>query len=283
MAKNRIAIGVWDAFKVSRPSLPSKDQGEVCLHNETPAAWATRALHFTPSKLQAEILDYTGDRLILCCARQWGKSTIVAIKALHEAVHNPNTVTIILSRTKEQASVILQRIRANASTLGLATKRYQGRDHSIALPNGSAIFAIAHNAETAVGYTANTLIVDEAAVVKDDTFAAALPSIARTNGKLWMLSTPNGQTGTFYTLWHDEMLSHWHRVKATVDDLDYAGKDVIDLQMRLYPAKAKQDFYCEFVQPAGRLVSRELFKNFVDLTRTDMRLPDLDEQTTRYR
>ena len=276
MAQSRLDLADWSAFRASRPSLLSKDTGDVCPNAEKPADWAIRALQFNPSKLQAEILNYQGDRLILCCARQWGKSTIVAIKALHEAVHNPNTVTIILSRTKEQAGVILQRIRANASTLGLATKRYQGRDHSIALPNGAAIFAIAHNAETAVGYTANTLIVDEAAVVKDDTFAAALPSIARTNGKLWMLSTPNGQTGTFYTLWHDETLSHWHRVKATVDDVDYASQDVIDLQMRLYPAKAKQDFYCEFAQPAGRLVSRDLFKNFVDPTRSDMRLPDLD-------
>ena len=276
MAKDCLDNGVWSAFRASRPTSPPSQIREVCPNAESPADWAIRALHFTPSKLQAEILDYTGDRLILCCARQWGKSTIIAIKALHQAVHNPNTTTIILSRSKPQAGIILQRIRANAAALGLTVKRHPGQDHSIALPNGSAIFAIAHNAETAVGYTANTLIVDEAAVVKDDTFAAALPSIARTNGKLWMLSTPNGQTGTFYTLWHDEMLSHWHRVKATVDDVDYANKEIIDLQLRLYPAKAKQDFYCEFVQPAGRLVSVELFKNFVDPTRTNRRLPDLN-------
>lgn len=275
MAKNRIDFGDWRTYRASRPSLPPTHTGEVCLHAEKPADWAARALHFTPSKLQAEILNHQGDRLLLCCARQWGKSTIVAIKALHEAVHNPKTVTIILSRTILQAGVILQRIRANAVTLGLRVKRFQGRDHSIALPNGSAIFAIPHNAETAVGYTAHTLIVDEAAVVKDETFAAALPCIARTNGKLWMLSTPNGQTGTFYTLWHDQSLNHWRRVKATVDDLDYASKEVIDLHMRLYPAKAKQDFYCEFVQPAGRLVSAELFKNFVDPTRTPHRFPSI--------
>lgn len=227
-------------------------------------------------RIQAAILNYQADRLILCCcARQWGKSTIFAIKALDEAVHNPSTTTLILSRTKLQAGVILQRIRANAAALDLPRKRHQGREHSIKLPNGSAIFAIADNPETAVGYTANTLIVDEAAVVKDETFAAALPCIARTNGKLWMLSTPSGQKGTFYTLWHDESLKHWHRVKATVDDLDYANQEIVDLQMRLYPAKAKQDFYCEFVQPAGRLVSAELFKNFVDPTRTTRRLPDL--------
>ena len=269
MAHSSVKIAAFDHLRAT----PTP---EVCPNAETPADWAFRALHFQPSKLQSEILNYQGDRLILCCARQWGKSTIVAIKALYEAVHNPGTVTIILSRTKPQASIILQRIRANMAALDLPIKRHQGRDHSIALPNGAAIFAIAHNAETAVGYTANTLIVDEAAVVADETFAAALPSIARTNGKLWMLSTPNGQTGTFYNIWHDQKLSHWHRVKATVDDVDDANKEIIDLHMRLYPARAKQDFYCEFVQPAGRLVSAELFKNFVDPTRTQRRLPDLN-------
>ncbi|MBM3754362.1 MAG: hypothetical protein FJW38_10330 [Acidobacteria bacterium] len=276
MAKNCLNRAVWPAFLASRPNIPATHTPDVCPNAEKPSEWAARALHFTPSKLQAEILNYQGDRLILCCARQWGKSTIIAVKALHEAVHNPGTTTIILSRTKSQADVILQRIRANAAALDLPLKRHHGREHSIAFPNGSAIFAIAHNAETAVGYTANTLIVDEAAVVSDETFAAVLPCIAHTNGKLWMLSTPNGQKGTFYTIWHDKALSHWRRVKATVDDLDYANKEIVNLQLRLYPAKAKQDFFCEFVQPAGRLVSAELFKNFVDPTRTTRRLPDLD-------
>ncbi len=59
-------------------------------------------------------------------------------------------------------------------------------------------------------------------MVKDEAFAAALPCIPRTN-QLWMLSTPSGQTGTIYAFWHDASLSHWHRVKATHDNLDYAG------------------------------------------------------------
>ena len=134
MAHSGVRITTFDHFR----AIPTP---EVCPNAESPADWAARALHFQPSKLQTEILNYTGDRLILCCARQWGKSTIVAIKALYEAVHNPGTVTIILSRTKPQASIILQRIRANMAALGFPIKRHQGRDHSIALPNGAAIFA----------------------------------------------------------------------------------------------------------------------------------------------
>ena len=73
-----------------------------------------------------------------------------------------------------------------------------------------------------------------------------------------MLSTPAGQSGTFYSVWHDPKLDQWKRVKATIDDADYADPEVVKLHLRLYPQRARQDYYCEFMQPAGRMVAPEL-------------------------
>ena len=49
---------------------------EVC-PKLSPAAWAKAALLFDAEPKQAEVLNHNAHRLILCCPRQWGKSTII--------------------------------------------------------------------------------------------------------------------------------------------------------------------------------------------------------------
>ena len=44
-----------------------------------------RRLGFHPNPRQAEVLASGAKRGILNCTRQWGKSTVTAIKALHHA------------------------------------------------------------------------------------------------------------------------------------------------------------------------------------------------------
>ena len=237
---------------------------EVCPEIGSPSAWARQHLAFEPSPKQAQVLDDPAHRLILNCSRQWGKTTVIAIKALYEALHNERTTIMVLSRTKPLAALTIHKVREFAALLGIRRRRFQGREHSVQLPNGSAIFAIAHNAATAVGNTVHIAIVDEAAVVEDDVFAAILPSISRTKGKLWLLSTPSGPSGMFYKIWHDHSLGHWTRVTATVDDIDYADKEVLHLETTLFPNRARQDFYCEFVQPPGRLVDPALLERLVN-------------------
>lgn len=51
-------------------------------HDSDPVHWAQSELHFSPDVVQAAILRSTARRLILCCTRQFGKSTVTAIKAL---------------------------------------------------------------------------------------------------------------------------------------------------------------------------------------------------------
>ena len=59
-------------------------------------------LNFVPSAKQAEVLDSEARYLILCCNRQWGKTTTIALKALHHALTIPDQTIVILSRSKIQ-------------------------------------------------------------------------------------------------------------------------------------------------------------------------------------
>src|SRR5690606_25842104 len=103
-------ISQWAAGS-SAPPAPPTPAAPVCPNpgNAKPSEWAAETLGFTPSAKQAEVLDVDAKYLILCCNRQWGKTTTIALKALHRALsHNDQTI-VIISRTKLQAGILIDR------------------------------------------------------------------------------------------------------------------------------------------------------------------------------
>jgi hypothetical protein len=241
---------------------------EACAKPEVPTVseWAKEHLKFEADKIQQSVLDHDAHRLILCCARQWGKTTIVAIKALHTAIFNPGTEIVVISQSLKQASILLNKVCQSAAILGFPRKRVLGHENSLHLPNGSKIFGVANSEKSSRGYTANIVIVDEAALIEDDVIGAASPTLSRTNGKLWLLSTPNGQKGLFYHVWHDKALTDWFKVKATIEDSSYATPEFIAEQKSLFPLNFRQEFYCEFLPAKGSLLSRERIEQMIDPT-----------------
>jgi hypothetical protein len=232
-----------------------------------PSRWASDRLGFLPSARQTELLDASDRFLILCCNRQWGKSTAIAVKALHFAVHSPDRSVVVISRTKFQAGLLIQKLVRFAARLGFPVRRAFGERHSFLLPNGSYILAVPHNADTSAGNTADVLIIDEAALVSDEVFASATPFMGRTKGSIWLLSTPRRQVGFFYNLWHSGD-RRWRRILSTVDDCPDIDRDFLRMQQALDPVRFRQDFYCEFIQPANRVISRQPVQSMID--------PDLD-------
>src|SRR5689334_5886291 len=63
-------------------------------------------LGFNPDPKQEMVLDESIRRGILNCTRQWGKSTVMAIKALHQAVFHPGTLTLVISPSERQSAML---------------------------------------------------------------------------------------------------------------------------------------------------------------------------------
>lgn len=244
---------------------------EVCPKTPEPeqprsiSAWAREVLKFQPSAKQAEILDAPDRFLLLCCNRQWGKSTTIAIKALHHALHRADQAVVVISRTKFQAGLLIHKLVRFALMLGHKIRRAFGERHSLLLPNGSYILAVPHNTDTSAGNTADVLVIDEAALVSDEVFASATPFMGRTKGAIWLLSTPRRQVGFFYNLWHNRD-ARWRRVLSTVDDCPDIDREFLRMQQALDPIRFRQDFYCEFIAPAGSLITREALEACIDPT-----------------
>ena len=241
-----------DIIQIAAPARP--DAGLAIVKT---SEWAEKLLNFVPSAKQAEVMDSDARYLILCCNRQWGKTTTIALKALHRALTIPDQTIVILSRSKMQANILIERARMFAVRLGKKIRRAMGHQFSLKLDNGSQIFAVAHTTDTSVGPTANVLIVDEAALVKDLVYFSVSPTTARTHGDIWLMSTPRRPAGFFYNVWHSDD-ARWHRIFSPVSDCPDIDPAFLEMQKRADEVKYNQDFLCMFQQPADRLFSIEL-------------------------
>jgi hypothetical protein len=213
------------------------------------ATWVSEHLQLVPDKLQVEVLEATQNRLILLCTRQWGKSTIVAAKALHHALTKKDAFILAVSACKRQSVEFVRKFNEFAKeVLGHRPKR-DGEGYI--LPNGARIIPLPHSPEKVRGYSAPTLIViDEAGYVKDALYEALTPSLAASNGALWLMSSANEQKGFFHQAWVTNAPG-WKLVKATANDCPRISKEFL-LSERIAKGEATymREYFCEF--RAGR-------------------------------
>src|SRR4051812_23643129 len=73
------------------------------------AEWTRQQLGFPVDATQARVLNLSSKRVMLNCARQWGKSTVTAAKAVHDAVKRAGSLTIVVSPTARQTKEFLRK------------------------------------------------------------------------------------------------------------------------------------------------------------------------------
>jgi len=227
--------------------------------------WVRDHLHFSPDLRQAEVLTSDTNRLILCCTRQWGKSTITALKALHLALAQPGAEILCVSRSERQSREWLRKLKTFARKLDLPLKSDAINRGSWLAPNGSRIVALPAAGDTSVGFSnVSLLVIDEAARVPDSVYYALRPSLIRSNGRLWLLSTPFGQRGFFYEEW-SALDRPWTRFRLTATDCPAITQEALDEQRRaLGEAWFNQEFFCQFNPTSGALLTRAIIEAALD-------------------
>jgi hypothetical protein len=184
----------------------SRDSGGV-------VEFAQKALGFSPDLRQAEVLRSQARRGILNCTRQWGKSTVAAIKALHVAYTKPGALVLVASPGERQSGEFLRKTEELVRRMGVRTRGDGKNSCSLLLPNGSRIIGLPGTEGTVRGFSSVALLViDEAARAADALYKALQPILAVAEGDLWMMSTPDGKRGFFYETWAKGR-TEWHRVE----------------------------------------------------------------------
>ncbi len=169
---------------------------------------AARGLAVDP--WQRDVLLSDNRQLLLNCCRQAGKSTVVSALALHHALFQPGSLTLIVSPGLRQSAETFKKVRDGYRVLGRPIKATHESQVRLELANASRILCLPGVEGTIRCYSPTLLIVDEAARVADDLYRSIRPMLAVSRGRLVALSTPFGQRGWFFDAWHGS--GPWQRI-----------------------------------------------------------------------
>ena len=226
-----------------------------------------RRLGFEPDRQQAEVLRSEAKRGILNCSRQWGKSTVSAVKAVHRAWTRPGSLVLVASPTARQSAEWMRKAEGLAGKLGMKVRGDGDNEISLAFGNGSRIVGLpGTRADGGVrGFSAvSMLIIDEAARVEEAMYKALRPMLATGDGDLWIMSTPFGKRGFFYECWEHgggAQDAVWHRVKVEGAECERIGRAFLEEERSALGATwFAQEYQCCFTDNGAGMFGWDLLE-----------------------
>jgi len=212
---------------------------------------------------QEKALTYKGDKLLLCCSRQAGKSTVSAIKAIHEIIFNPGSLVLLVSPSQRQSGELFKKCNELLKALPLQIGRTKDNKLSLTLENGSRIVSLPSTEATIRGYNADLICIDEASRVPDSLFFSISPMVSVSGGSLILLSTPAGKRGFFYENYSSD---NWERLTVTAKDCPRISDSFLkEERKQIGDFYFKQEYLCQFLEPEGSLFTLEQIEDcFVD-------------------
>jgi len=226
---------------------------------EDAVTWVARELGFAADAQQARVLSSGIKRGLLNCTRQWGKSTTAAAKAIHQAYHEAESLTVVVSPTLRQSGELVRKAEVFAQRLGVKVKGDGANDISMVLPNGSRIIGLPGTEATIRGFSAvSLLLVDEASRVSDDLYMAIRPMLAVSGGALWLMSTPCGKRGFFYDEWM-RTSADWQRFRVPATECPrIPARFLEEERATMGDRRFRQEYLCEFVETESGAFDRDL-------------------------
>jgi hypothetical protein len=214
-----------------------------------------------PDPWQCDALRSTAQRMILLCSRQSGKSSVTAWLSLHSAIYQANSLALILAPALRQAQELFFKIKATINNIGVALPVSITEESALrlAFANGSRIICLPGKTDATIrGFSGvSLLVVDEAARVSDEIFAAISPMLAVSQGRMILLSTPWGQRGFFWQMW-DQGGPEWDRVRVTARECPRISPAWLEAERRAIGAHwFASEYDCEFIDAIDQVFSSE--------------------------
>jgi len=205
-------------------------------------------------------------------SRQIGKTTLVSIILLHQAMFNDDFTIGVLSNKEKGAKDVIRRIKVAYKELPHWLKQgvTEWNTLSIVFENGSRIEAEATSEDSFTGRSLNILFVDEVAKIAknlwDEFWNSAYPTISSgTTTKVLMVSTPKG-LNHWYKICHDSLKELSPFKFFRYDWWEVPGRDLKwkqDQIATIYERGFAQEYGCEFLGSGNTLLSGDALKSLV--------------------
>jgi hypothetical protein len=237
------------------------------------AEWVRTKLGFTADAAQERVLRTGSRRVVLNCTRQWGKSTVTAAKAVHEAYTKAGSLTMVVSPSGRQSGELVRKAEGFVRRLGIRPKGDGDNEISVMLPNGSRIVGLPGSEDTVRGFSAvSLLLVDEASRVPDGLYLAVRPMMAVSEGTLWLMSTPRGKRGFFYEAWAKGG-AEWERVRVPAEECGRISRIFLDEERRTMGEKCfGREYGCEFTDSMSAVFDSDLVAKAISWEVTALRI-----------
>lgn len=263
IVRRRSKKGIAKRFLLSEGERKGREKLEKLNCND-PVTFAREVLAFEPFEYQAKILTDNSKRILVCAGRQVGKSMCIAAKAIHFALCNKSTVTLIVSVTERQSTLMFEKIVSllGSKLPGLIKEMNKTR---IVLSNGSKIIAVPSGryGNTIRGFTIDLAIIDEAAFVPEGVITEAVfPILSTTDGLCWMLSTPYDKDHFFYRAFNKTNWSVYHLPSSANPKI---SKEFLDEQRdTVGELRFQREYEAQFVDDVNSYFPMSLIRPCID-------------------
>jgi hypothetical protein len=250
----------------------------------------TLGVHLYPGQVEALTAYYESGKpnWLLLSGRRGGKSLISDIVTIYEAVI-PNLDQYL--RPGEERYVLLVSVREDSArvhirqitkllrhTKALSNMIQAVKEDRVELKNGVIILSLPASARAARGYTASTLVMDEAAFFVDTLgnssaeaiFTALSPTTATfgEDARLVITTSVNTKAGLVYDLYDRASqgeLEEWHVTKAPTRELNpKVSERIINSALKRDPESAQAEYFAEFREQTEAFLQADAIDRCVD-------------------
>jgi phage terminase large subunit-like protein len=251
-----VSLALVKEIRRVRDTYQFSDQSEI---SDDPVEFA-KSVGIEPEGWQRDVLHSEHKAKILLCGRRTGKSTLAAVMAVTKALTIASFDVIFAAPSLEQAQIPYLMAISMYREAQRPVRAISERRTGLELANGSSLRAMPAMDRTKRGFSADLLVVDEAARIEDPAYYGGLyNSISRSDAmEVLIMSTPYLNKGFFAETWHGQ--EDWERTFLTSEDCEFFQKnpDRLERVKRHVPEwYYRQEYLCEFLEEEFSLFSTE--------------------------
>lgn len=203
---------------------------------------------------QREVARSPARYRVLACGRRWGKTRLVSVIAVAEAIQGKRAWYVAPSYI--MASVAWRQMRSLARQVPVAVVHESAR--TVTIGRGEVRVRSADSPDSLRGEGLDLAILDECALIREDTWTAVLrPALADRRGRAVFVSTPRGQNWFWRLYQTAQDGGDWQAWRYPTSANPYISPDEIRAARQEMPERLyRQEIEAEFIDDAGGVFRR---------------------------